>query len=201
MHRYYALHKPYEMLSQFIGGDEGLKMLSDLPFDFPPGIHAVGRLDYQSEGLLLLTTDSRVTRLLFSSSVPHKRCYLVQVYKEVNAETLERLRTGVSIRIKEGAYYTTTPCQVSIVERPQNLAYSEHELRANIPQTWMLITLTEGKYRQVRKMLAAVKHRCQRLVRVSIENLELGDLPSGSIREMESTEFFRLLLIDDPDAG
>jgi 23S rRNA pseudouridine2457 synthase len=190
-HRYFALHKPYGMLSQFRGGHPGLRMLSDLPFHFPEGIHALGRLDYTSEGLLLLTTDPSVTKRLFDPNARHPRSYLVNVYRPVSEATISQLATGVSIRIKGGADYTTAPAIVSRQERPSWLPRITHELRADIPQDWLTITLTEGKFRQVRKMLQAVYHPCHRLVRLSIGSMELGDLPSGAVRELEAAAFFR----------
>lgn len=193
MYRYFAIHKPYGMLSQFIGGHKGLRMLGDLDFDFPEGIHAIGRLDYNSEGLLLLTTNPAITKLLFSSAAPHPRKYLVNVYKAVSDETLERLRSGVSIRIKGGVDYITTTCLVERVQRPDWLPRNVHEMRADIAQDWLEITLTEGKYRQVRKMLQNVLHPCHRLIRLSIDELELGDLAVESVRELSEDLFFRSL--------
>lgn len=193
MHRYFAIHKPYYMLSQFTGGHPGLRMLGELDYDFPEGIHAVGRLDHTSEGLLLLTTNKAVTRLLFQSSEPHKRTYLVQAYKEVGPEKLQLLRQGITIKIQEGMDYVTTPCDVNIVTRPTDLTHNPHELRADIAQTWMTITLTEGKYRQIRKMLQNAGHPCRRLIRLSIEDMELDGLKPGEVREMEEATFFRLL--------
>ncbi len=195
MHRYFLLHKPYNMVSQFVSTHE-VRLLGDLDFDFPEGTHAVGRLDNHSEGLLLLTTNKKVTRLLFEGETPHKRTYLAQVAHLVNAATLQQLRTGVSIRIKGGEYYTTPPCEVNIVSKPDNLFTRENEFRADLPQTWLLLTLTEGKFHQVRKMVAAVRHRCKRLIRVSIEDLTLGDLPPGSVQEIAEKPFFELLKID-----
>lgn len=194
--RYFALHKPYGMLSQFVGGHPGLRMLSDLPFEFPEGIHAVGRLDYTSEGLLLLTTDQKVTKRLFDPQKQHPRSYLVNVYRPVSDETIEQLQSGVSIRIKGGEDYTTAPAIVKRMERPAGLPRITHELRADIPQDWLLITLTEGKFRQVRKMLQGVYHPCHRLIRLSIGGMKLGDLKSGELREMEEKEFFAALGIE-----
>jgi 23S rRNA pseudouridine2457 synthase len=195
-HRYFIIHKPYNMLSQFIGGpgDKG-RMLGEMDFDFPEGTHAIGRLDYQSEGLLILTTNKKVTKLLFMGEVPHKRCYLVKVARDVSEETLEKLRTGISIRVQGGDYYTTAPCEVDIVQRPENLVVLPHEHNPYVSSTWLRIVLTEGKFHQIRKMVDAVKHRCQRLVRVSIEDIALDDLPSGGVREMEETAFFEQLQI------
>jgi 23S rRNA pseudouridine2457 synthase len=195
-HRYFIIHKPYQMLSQFISGptDTG-RMLGALNFDFPEGTHAIGRLDYESEGLLILTTNKRVTRLLFQGEVPHKRTYLVKVAHEVSEATVEQLRTGISIRVQGGDYYTTAPCEVAIVERPAHLPELAHEHNPYIRSTWLQITLTEGKFHQIRKMVHTVKHRCQRLIRVSIEDIALDDLPSGGVREVEEAAFFEQLQI------
>lgn len=198
MHRYFIIHKPYDMLSQFRGGAPGLRMLGELDYEFPDGIHAVGRLDYHSEGLLLLTTDTRITRLLFESGEPHRRSYLVQVYREVTAAELQQMSDGLPIRVKGGDYYTTAPCEAAIVFRPADLPIGPHELRADIPQTWLQITLTEGRFHQVRKMCTAVRHPCMRLIRTSIEELALGDLPAGGVQELPADQFFRLLHISDP---
>lgn len=183
------------MLSQFIGGHPGLRMLGELNYNFPEGIHAVGRLDYTSEGLLLLTTNPAITKLLFSSAVPHPRTYLVNVYKQVSDSTIEALRTGIPIRVKGGVDYTTTPCQVVKVPRPHWLPRNTHELREDIRQDWLTITLTEGKYRQVRKMLQNVYHPCHRLIRLSIDGIKLDGLAAGEVREMSEQDFFQQLQI------
>src|ERR1700709_1387646 len=119
-HRYFIVNKPYGMLSQFIPENQGA-VLNELAFDFPAGTHAVGRLDKQSEGLLILTTNKKVTRLLFQSDVVHKRTYLVKVKNTVSEEGLQQLRTGIPIRIKGGRDYITTACEAFIVEEPVGL--------------------------------------------------------------------------------
>lgn len=184
------------MVSQFVSSHD-VGLLGDLHFDFPEGTHAIGRLDGNSEGLLILTTNKKVTRLLFQGAVPHKRVYLVQVMNHVSEESLNKLKTGVTIRIKGGEDYITPPCQVSIVTNPELLAIQAHALPAYIPVTWLLIELTEGKFRQVRKMVKAIHHKCKRLIRVSIEDLVLGDLKPGCVKEIPEQDFFRLLKIDD----
>lgn len=185
------------MVSQFVSTHD-VPLLGDVDFDFPPGTHAIGRLDNHSEGLLLLTTNKKVTRLLFLSEVPHKRTYLVQVNNIVSAENAERLRTGVPIRIKTGKTYTTTPCDVTVVTNPGLLYDLGERLTAFSPYTWLLITITEGKYHQVRKMIAAIRHKCKRLIRIRIEDLELDELQAGSVRELEEKYFFEKLKIGDP---
>lgn len=184
------------MVSQFISPDN-VNLLGQLDFDFPEGTHAIGRLDNNSEGLLILTTNKKVTRLLFMSETKHKRTYLVQVEKIMSQETLEKLRSGVSIRTKGGGYYQTEACEIEMVEKPKNLPKREHEFREDLPQTWLLMTLTEGKFHQIRKMVSNVYHDCKRLIRVSIEDIQLGDLQPGGVREYEEEEFFRLLKIDN----
>ncbi len=182
------------MLSQFIG-TEGLPMLSDLSFHFPEGTHCIGRLDNKSEGLLLLTTNKKVTKLLFQGEIPHERKYLVQVYKVVSPESLQALRTGVAIPVTGDLHYITAPCQVDIVQKPEHLFQSGWEYPDDRPHTWLLISLTEGKFRQIRKMMKAIHHHCQRLIRVSIEDLTLENLQPGEVREIQEEEFFSKLRI------
>jgi len=182
------------MVSQFISTHD-VGLLGELEFNFPEGIHAVGRLDSNSEGLLILTTNKKVTRLLFSAEVPHKRTYLVQVKNNVSNEKLDLLRKGISIRIKGGIFYTTPACDINKIEQPEDLyKYIENSHQYG-PHTWLLITLTEGKYHQVRKMVGAIHHRCKRLIRISIEDLLLNDLAPGKVKELEEKFFFSKLKI------
>ncbi len=183
------------MESQFISSQPG-PLLGDINFDFPEGTHAVGRLDKHSEGLLLLTTNKKITRLLFQSDVPHKRTYLVQVKNKVSEENLRRLQSGVPIRIKGGTRYQTPPCDVRFADSPKELFPLPFPLYDYNDNTWLLITLTEGKYHQVRKMVAAVDHRCRRLIRLSIEDMELVDLQPGCIKEIKEDNFFTRLNLD-----
>lgn len=194
MPRYFILNKPFNMVSQFVSTHD-VQLLGDLNFDFPAGTHAVGRLDNHSEGLLILTTNKKITRLLFLSEVPHKRTYLVQVNNIVSAENLKRLQAGVEIRIKTGVTYTTTPCEVSIVQHPEKIYDPGERLTAYEPYTWLLMTITEGKYHQVRKMIAAINHKTKRLIRISIEELELDGLKAGEVRELNEKMFFTKLKI------
>ena len=193
-HRYFIINKPYDMVSQFVSS-HNVRLLGNLDFDFPEGTHAVGRLDNYSEGLLIMTTNKRVTRLLFQDTIPHRRTYLVKVRYQVSEASLEKLRTGVSIRIRGGGQYTTLPCQAEIIPSPDNLPLNGNETPEYVPHTWLKLTLTEGKFHQVRKMVDALHHRCVRLIRQSIEELELMDLAPGEVRETEEAEFFRRLKI------
>lgn len=185
------------MVSQFVSTHK-VGLLCDLDFNFPEGTHAIGRLDNESEGLLLLTTDKRVTRLLFLAAQPHKRTYLVMVQNEITPQTFQQLKEGVSIRIKDGEYYTAKPDAIEIIKDPVSLYPYATDHREAYPHTWLLITLTEGKFRQVRKMVLAVRHRCLRLIRLSISNLYLGDLPPGKIKELTQQDFFESLGISQP---
>jgi 23S rRNA pseudouridine2457 synthase len=198
--RYFILHKPYDMVSQFVSSHE-VRVLGDLGYDFPEGTHAVGRLDINSEGLLILTTDRRVTRLLFQSKVPHRRTYLVKVKYAVAEESLDRLRKGVSIRVRGGGYYVTAPCEAECIPEPVGLFDAPGPFdpaaakKDYFPVTWLRITLTEGKFHQLRKMVDAVGHRCMRLIRVSIEELSLAGLAAGGVREVDRDFFFERLKI------
>jgi 23S rRNA pseudouridine2457 synthase len=184
------------MVSQFVSSHK-VGLLGDLGHDFPDGTHAIGRLDNHSEGLLILTTNKKVTRLLFLSETPHKRTYLVQVNNVLSKENLYLLQKGITIRVKGGKDYITPPCSVTIVESPDIFYKTATVSEQYGHHTWLLITLTEGKFHQVRKMLGAVHHRCKRLVRLSIEDLALGDLQPGCVRELEEKDFFRQLKIED----
>jgi 23S rRNA pseudouridine2457 synthase len=180
------------MVSQFVSTHD-VNLLSDLDFDFPEGTHAIGRLDNNSEGLLLLTTNKKITRLLFQGEIPHTRTYLVQVKNLVSKESLLQLEKGISISGKGGEEYITHPCNVMIVDKPADLFSSGYELREGVCSTWLRISLTEGKFHQVRKMVSAIHHRCKRLIRVSIEDMELDGLQPGEVREIKEDIFFQKL--------
>ena len=183
------------MVSQFVRA-HAVNLLGNLAFDFPEGIHAIGRLDKNSEGLLILTTNKKVTRLLFLSAIPHNRVYLVQVKDRVKEKQIEDLRKGINIRIKGGEQYTTPACDVKLVDDPKCLYPSVNSFSKYGEHTWLKITLTEGKYHQVRKMIGAIHHRVKRLIRISIEDLLLENLEPGQVKEIEEKDFFKKLRID-----
>ena len=195
-HRYFILNKPYDMVSQFVSSHD-VRVLGDMGYAWPEGTHAIGRLDSHSEGLLILTTNKRVTKLLFQGESPHRRVYLVKVKYVVSGESLERLRSGVSIRVRGGGYCETAPCEAELVPEPEGLFRHAYETKDYIPYSWLRMTLTEGKFHQVRKMVGAVGHRCIRLIRVAIEELVLDGLGAGEVRELEEEQFFRLLRIEN----
>ncbi len=191
-HRYFILNKPINMVSQFVSS-HAVNLLTDLAFNFPPETHAIGRLDQNSEGLLLLTTNKKITKLLFQGAVPHKRTYLVQVKNTVSAETILKLANGIAISAPNGTQFITTPCIVKLVNKPPHLFEVGTALHENVKTSWLQITLTEGKFHQVRKMVAAVNHRCLRLIRISIEGILIGNMQPGEVVELDEHEFFSLL--------
>ena len=190
--RYFLLNKPMNMVSQFVSTHK-VQLLSDIDFNFPDGTHAIGRLDQMSEGLLLLTTNKKVTKLLFQGIRPHVRTYLVQVKNKVSQDTLKKLRSGVKISASNATTYTTAPCNVNLIEPPVNLWNNGIILHENQQSDWLRIELTEGKFHQVRKMVATVHHRCIRLVRWSIEDLTVESIAQGEVQEVSEAYFFKAL--------
>jgi 23S rRNA pseudouridine2457 synthase len=199
-HRYFVVHKPANMVSQFVSSHP-VHLLGNLNFEFPEGTHAIGRLDNHSEGLLLLTTNKKVTKLLFQGHKPHSRTYLVQVKNKITPATAQALASGIEISAPNGSKYLTSPCKVEIIEDPlpyqhvfdTSILTPSIPLHQNVITSWVLITLTEGKFHQVRKMVAAVHHRCIRLIRVAIENIYLENMPAGAVKELKEADFFKLL--------
>ncbi len=190
--RYFLLNKPMNMVSQFVSTHK-VQLLSDIDFNFPEGTHAIGRLDQMSEGLLLLTTNKKVTKLLFQGVRPHVRTYLVQVKNKVSQDTLKELRSGVKISASNATTYTTATCTVDLIEPPTNLWENGIVLHENQQSDWLRIELTEGKYHQVRKMVATMHHRCIRLVRWSIEDLTVESILPGQVQELDEAYFFKAL--------
>jgi 23S rRNA pseudouridine2457 synthase len=180
------------MVSQFVSS-HAVGLLGDMKFTFPENTHAIGRLDKDSEGLLILTTDKTVTRKLFLAAKPHTRTYLVMVQNIMTDEALENIRQGISINIKDNEKYIAKPHSIKKIAVPTDVYKYAVDHREIYPHTWLLITLTEGKYHQVRKMVLAVRHRCIRLIRLSISNILLGDLPPGEVKELEKKKFYKLL--------
>lgn len=169
-------NKPYGVLSQFTP-EAGHRALDE--FGFPEGVYAAGRLDHDSEGALLLTDDGRLIKRLLDPKFEHPRTYLAQVDGQVTQEAVDLLIKGVTIK-----GYRTKPCQAEIVEAPESLweRVPPIRYRANIPTSWVKLTLVEGKNRQVRHMTAAVGFPTLRLIRVKIGNIALGDLQPGEWR-------------------
>jgi len=183
IHRHFILHKPYGYLSQFNCDNRKKKLLGEL-YNFPYGIMAIGRLDEDSEGLLLLTTDGKKSNYICSSSIEKE--YYLQVDGIISNQALEKLRQGVEIGI-QNVKYVTKPCKAFILEAIPNLAQRSRKIRDDRhgPTSWIAITISEGKYRQVRKMTAAVGFPTLRLVRVRIGNIHLQNLQVGAVKEIE----------------
>lgn len=191
-HRYFLLNKPIDMVSQFVSSHD-VRLLNQIDFEFPAGTHAIGRLDQMSEGLLLLTTNQKITKLLFQGARPHVRTYLVQVKNKVSAATLQTLQNGVEISAPNGTTYTTAACKVSLAEPPKSLWNNGIQLHENQQTDWLRIELTEGKFHQVRKMVAAMHHRCIRLIRWSIEDITVEGIQPGGVQEVDEAYFFKAL--------
>lgn len=189
MHRHFKFHKPYNCLSQFIyeGKRKGSKHLLGEYFNYPEGIMAIGRLDENSEGLLLLTTDGKLSEVVRSSKFEKE--YYVQVQGLISEEAIEKLRSGVEIGF-EGIKYTTQACKVQRIEKPEHLDLENRRVRNEDhgPSSWISITLKEGKFRQVRKMTYAVGFPTLRLVRYRIGNIYL-DVGVRQVKELESKIF------------
>lgn len=190
--RYFLLNKPYNMVSQFVSS-HNVPLLGEIDFDFPEGTHAIGRLDGTSEGLLILTTDKTVTRKLFLAKEAHTRSYLVMVQHKMTEQSFLQLQAGINIPINDTEFYLAKPFSLKIITDPTALYKYATDPREIYPHTWLLITLTEGKYRQVRKMVMAVKHRCLRLIRLNISNILLEDIEPGKIKELDEETFYSLL--------
>ena len=192
--RYFIIYKPVNMVSQFISSHK-VNLLGNLNYDFPEGTHAIGRLDQHSEGLLLLTTNKKITKLLFQGEKPHVRTYLVQVKNKMTLETTKRLEQGIEISANDGSIYLTSPCTVKLVEQPDYITEPLMPLHPNAENSWLEISLTEGKFHQVRKMVAAVHHKCIRLIRIAIEDIHVQGLKPGQVVEVKETYFFEKLHI------
>ena len=177
-----ALFKPYDVLCQFrdAAGRPTLK-------EFVPitGVYPVGRLDRDSEGLLLLTDDGGLAHRLTDPRYEHAKTYLVQVERIPDARALEALRRGV--HLQDGR---TRPARVELLDQPPALPERAVPIRfrKNVPTAWLRLTIREGRNRQIRRMTAAVEHPTLRLVRVAIGPVSLGDLSPGQWRELNDTE-------------
>ena len=192
-HRHFILHKPNGYVSQFVFNQtkrKNKKLLGDL-FPFPDGTMAIGRLDKQSEGLLLLTTDGKISDRIRSRDVEKE--YNVEVDGVVTDEKIEILRKGVAISIY-GKAYTTLPCKVVVINEMQlnDLPLDLTIYKRHRPTSWLSITITEGKFRQVRKMTAVVGLPTMRLVRVRIGSIKLNQLKAGEVIKTELEDYFDL---------
>jgi len=191
-HFHFIHHKPYGYLCQFVCELPKKKLVGSL-FDFPEGTMAIGRLDEQSEGLLLLTTDGQASEYIRSRMIEKE--YFAQVDGLITNDAIEQLQNGVEIGIRD-VKYQTKPCKVFRLENDPGFAPRTRKIRdeRHGPTSWISITLTEGKYRQVRKMTAAAGFPTLRLVRVRIGDVLLGNLPAGETRVVERFSVFEIEL-------
>ena len=188
MKKHFKLHKPYGYLSQFVNNQtkrKNKKLLGELGV-FPKEIMPIGRLDETSEGLLLLTTCGKTSNYINSSKVEKE--YLVQVDGLITDEAIKELKEGVIITIN-GKPYKTNPCVVKSFVNPEKYKLEERAIRDSRhgPTSWISITLTEGKFRQVRKMTAKVGFPTLRLIRIRIGNLNL-DLDAGKFQSINDED-------------
>lgn len=186
-HRHFILFKPYGYLSQFVNNQTKRtkkKLLGEL-HDFPENTMAIGRLDEPSEGLLLLTTDGKTSEFIRSNKIEKE--YYAQVDGEISAEALELLQSGVEISTETGKYFTKN-CTVHLLNTPPKLPERGKKIRDDRhgPTNWISITLTEGKFRQVRKMTAVVGFPTLRLVRVRIGIINLNNMLPGEVIEVNN---------------
>jgi 23S rRNA pseudouridine2457 synthase len=191
---YYIIYKPYKMISQFTS-EHKKKCLSDLEFTFSKDVYSVGRLDENSEGLLILTNDKSLNHRLLKPEFEHKRVYLVQLQGIVTDAAIKEIEAGITIALDTGQY-VTKPCKVKKVKKPENLAPRAHAPNETLPTSWIELTLTEGKYHQVRKMTAGVGFPCLRLIRVAIEDLRIENMQPGDVRELKRDAIYKRLKIN-----
>ena len=181
------------MLSQFTR-EGGHISLADVDFDWPSDVYSVGRLDTDSEGLLLLTNDKRVNSELLSPENGHPRTYHAQVEGAPEHSDMRVLMSPMDLKIKN-RYFKTKPCKAAVLDpQPQ---YPDRvppiRVRKSVPDTWISLTLTEGKNRQVRKMTAKAGFPTLRLIRESIGPFKLKGLGSGEVKELSVDEINRLI--------
>jgi 23S rRNA pseudouridine2457 synthase len=180
--KYYIINKPYGVLPQFTDKD-GRKTLGDF-YNFPRDVYPVGRLDKDSEGLLILTNDKKLTDSLLNPLNKHEREYYVQVEGTPTDEALQQLRDGVVIENK-----ITLPAKAKIISPPEIWKrIPPIRVRKLIPDTWISLILTEGRNRQVRKMTAIIGNPTLRLVRIRIKSILLKGLKPGEVRELTADE-------------
>jgi 23S rRNA pseudouridine2457 synthase len=191
---YFLIYKPFQVLSQFTS-TEGKLCLKDI-LHVPTDVYPVGRLDYDSEGLLLITNDKTINQQLLNPVFAHQRTYWVQVEGAITEAAIAQLSKGVSIHV-DGKIYKTKPAQLEIL--PDSLEVPERNppirFRKSIPTSWVAIQITEGKNRQVRKMFAQVGFPVLRLIRAklgkySVHQMQPGDCLSLTVAEVQEG-FFR----------
>jgi 23S rRNA pseudouridine2457 synthase len=183
-----AFHKPYGVLSQFQSDDARHRTLAGC--GFPPRVYPIGRLDADSEGLLLLSDEAALNERLLHPRHGHAREYWVEVERVPTKRALDDLERGVIVQARR-----TLPCRARVMDPAPSIAprVPPIRVRQSIPTCWIAIELVEGKNRQIRRMTAAIGHPTLRLVRVRIGEFELGDLAPGAWRELAPADRARVL--------
>ena len=178
-----AFNKPYDVLSQFTPDQPGQRTLAE--FGFPKNVYPIGRLDFDSEGLLLLSDEPQWNDRLLHPRHAHSREYWAQVERIPSPAALETLARGVMVQGRK-----TLPCRAWILDPQPQLPPRDPPIRVrkNVPDVWIALELTEGKNRQVRRMTAAIGHPTLRLMRVRIGRFSPGDLMAGQWRELTPAE-------------
>ena len=190
--KYYVVYKPYGMMSQFSRENDN-PTLADLNFDFPKDVYPVGRLDHDSEGLLLLTNDTSLNKKLLNPDFMHNRTYWVQVEGQIDNDAVSKLTRGVEISIN-GKRHKTLPSVVTLISEPTlPERIPPIRFRLSVPTSWVSISLVEGKNRQVRRMTASVGFPTLRLVRWSIEGIRLGMLLPGEVKSFSQDSVYGAL--------
>ncbi len=186
-HQHFKIFKPYGFLSQFVPESRKKKHLLGELFNFPDKTMAIGRLDHDSEGLLLLTTDGMMSYKVRDKAIEKE--YYAQVDGEITEEAMLTLKNGVEITIK-GTKYITLPCQAFKLDEEPELPARGRKIRdpKHGPTSWISITLCEGKNRQIRKMTAAVGFATLRLVRVRIGDIPLENLIAGEVVKLANLD-------------
>jgi 23S rRNA pseudouridine2457 synthase len=183
-----VFNKPYAVLSQFTADGSPNRTLSE--FGFPKAVYPIGRLDADSEGLLLLSDEPALNERLLHPRNAHERTYWAQVERIPSAESLKRLENGLSLQD-----YKTRPCHAHILDPQPQVPprIPPIRFRKNVPDVWLELRLIEGKNRQVRRMTAAIGHPTLRLIRVAIGAFHLGAIEPGAWREVTSAERKQIL--------
>ena len=192
MFRYFIIYKPYQTLSQFTSA-LNKKTLADY-FSVPKNVYPVGRLDEDSEGLLILTNDAKLNHRLLDPSFEHVREYWVEVEGEIPDAAITQMQQGLQLNIKE-KIELTKPCVVHVFDEAPTVAERNPPVRyrANINTSWIKIILKEGKNRQVRKMTAHVGFPTLRLIRYRIEKIKLNDMQPGAMIELSQKSIYKKL--------
>jgi 23S rRNA pseudouridine2457 synthase len=190
--RYYIVYKPFQVLTRF--GREGDKQVLADYFDVPRDVYPVGRLDYDSEGLLILTNDKALNHRLLDPKFDHEREYWVQLDGAVTPEAMLQLQKGVKINI-DGKDYHTRPARATMFDAEPTVPERNPPIRfrKSIPAPWIKLILNEGKNRQVRKMTAATGFPTLRLIRYRIERLNVEGMQPGDIIEMDRATLYEVL--------